>query len=263
MKRHLYIATVIFSFFAFQACDNKSQQEGVTETKPSTEVKDSVKVEEPVGSPTDVKADPGVYQIKTLKYGYDELANYIDPKTMETHYGKHYLAYVNNLNKALKEANITEADLVNLLKDDNAIANKAIRNNGGGLYNHMLYFDIMSPTPNQLDDKSELLKQINETFGSLDGLKAQLKDAATKQFGSGWAWLILKPDGTLAVTSTPNQDNPLMSVAEVQGIPILGIDVWEHAYYLKYKNLRADYVDAFFNVLDWKQVENYYKKAKK
>ena len=264
MKRHIYITTAIFSLFVLQSCDkNKANQNEVTEVTTSAEVVDTLKVKEPIGSPTDVKADPGIYQIKTLKYGYDELADYIDSKTMETHYGKHYLGYINNLNKALKEANITESNIEKLLKDDKALENKAIRNNGGGLYNHMLYFDIMSPTPEKLDEKGDLLKKINETFGSVEELKAQLKEAATKQFGSGWAWLIVKSDGTLAVTSTPNQDNPLMSVAEVQGTPILGIDVWEHAYYLKYKNLRADYVDAFFNVLDWKEVESNYKKAKK
>ena len=263
MKKHIYIAAILTAAFALQSCDNKNNKAADTNgSVDSVTVVDSANLTpEPIGSPTDVKADPGVYQIKPLKYGYDELASYIDATTMETHYGKHYLGYINNLNKALKEANISESNIEKLLKNDQAIADKAIRNNAGGLYNHMLYFDIMSPTPNQLDDKSDLLKKINETFGSIDELKAKLKEAATKQFGSGWAWLIVKEDGTLAVTSTANQDNPLMSVVEEKGTPILGIDVWEHAYYLKYKNLRADYVDAFFNVLDWKEVDNNYKKA--
>ena len=265
MKKHIYISTFIAGAFLLQSCDNSNKSSVDTSSNNDTiAVVDSLTVkEEPVGSPTDVKADPGIYQIKTLKYGYDELANYIDAKTMETHYSKHYLGYINNLNKALVEAGINEGDIVSLLKNDKAIEQKAIRNNAGGLYNHLLYFDIMSPTPTPLDEKGSLYAKINETFGSVDELKAKLKDAATKQFGSGWAWLIVKEDGSLAVTSTPNQDNPLMSVAEVKGSPILGIDVWEHAYYLKYKNLRADYVDAFFNVLDWKEVENNYKKVAK
>lgn len=264
MKKHIYIATFLASTFIIQSCNNKPNN--VVETDKivdSAIVVDSAKIKEKVGSPTNVKADPGIYQIKTLKYGYDELADYIDPTTMETHYSKHYLGYINNLNKALKEAGINESDIVKLLQDNKALGQTGVRNNAGGLYNHMLYFDIMSPTPQKLDENGDLLKKINETFGSVDGLKEQLKEAGTKQFGSGWAWLIVKEDGSLAVTSTPNQDNPLMSVAEVRGTPILGIDVWEHAYYLKYKNLRADYVDAFFNVLDWKEVEHNYKNIKK
>ena len=262
MRKHIYIAALFSGAFIFTSCDNKQTTTPTDKNNDTVVVQDTI-VKENIGSPTDVKADPGIYQIKPLKYGYDELSQYIDATTMETHYGKHYLGYINNLNIALKEANSTEANIEKLLKDGEALKNNAIRNNAGGLYNHLLYFDIMSPTPAQLDDKSALLGKINETFGSVDELKKQLKEAATKRFGSGWAWLIVKADGTLAVTSTPNQDNPLMPVAEVQGTPILGIDVWEHAYYLKYKNLRADYVDASFNVLDWKEVEANYNKAVK
>lgn len=263
MKKHIYIAALVGTTFAIASCNPKSSTTTTTTSNDSVAVKDSVTTSVVVGSPTDVKADPGIYQIKPLKYGYDELAQYIDATTMETHYSKHYLGYINNLNKALKESNITESNIEKLLKDGEALKNNAIRNNAGGYYNHLMYFDIMSPTPRQLDEKGTLAAKINESFGSLEELKKQLKDAATKRFGSGWAWLIVKADGTLAVTSTPNQDNPLMPVAEVQGTPILGIDVWEHAYYLKYKNLRADYVDAFFNVLDWGEVENNYKKISK
>lgn len=263
MKKHIYLAAILAGSFAFYSCDPKQNTTTDTNTVTDSIAIDTIAVEEKLGSPTDVKADPGIYQIKTLKYGYDELSQYIDAKTMETHYSKHYLGYINNLNIALKEANNSENSIDKLLKNPEAMANNAIRNNAGGYYNHMLYFDIMSPNPVQLDDKSALLGKINETFGSIDELKAQLKEAATKRFGSGWAWLIVKSDGTLAITSTANQDNPLMSIAEVQGTPILGIDVWEHAYYLKYKNLRADYIDAFFEVLDWKEVENNYKKTLK
>lgn len=263
MKKHIYIATILGTALFFQSCSNP--KDGATiessEAGADTIKVDTLFTEEKLGSPTDVKADPGIYQIKTLKYAYDELNQYIDAKTMETHFGKHYLGYINNLNTALKEANNSESNIVKLLKSEEAMQNNAIRNNAGGYYNHLLYFDIMSPNPSNLDEKSNLLAKINDTFGSQDELKAKLKEAATKRFGSGWAWLIVKEDGTLAVTSTPNQDNPLMSVVEEKGTPILGIDVWEHAYYLKYKNLRGDYVDSFFSVLDWKEVENNYNKV--
>ena len=265
MKKHIYIAALLTAAFGLQACDKTSKAADTTTTVDSIAAADSTNVvtEEPIGSPTDVKADPGTFQIKPLKYGYDELSTYIDATTMETHYSKHYLGYINNLNKALVDAGINKSNIVEILKDDKALAQAGVRNNAGGYYNHLLYFDLMSPNPEKLNDKGALQAKINETFGSVDELKAKLKEAATKQFGSGWAWLIVKADGTLAVTSTPNQDNPLMPVAEVQGTPILGIDVWEHAYYLKYKNLRADYVDAFFQVLDWKEVESNYNKVAK
>lgn len=264
MKKHISLAALIASALISQSCTPKQDVADANSSNESVAV-DSTTVAEKVevGSPTDVKADPGTFQIKPLKYGYEELSQYIDATTMETHYSKHYLGYINNLNKALEEAGVTKSSIVDILKDEKVLAQAGVRNNAGGYYNHLLYFDIMSPNPSQLNDKGSLYKKINETFGSVDELKAKLKEAATKQFGSGWAWLIVKADGTLAVTSTANQDNPLMPVVEVQGTPILGIDVWEHAYYLKYKNLRADYVDAFFNVLDWKEVESNYSKVAK
>ena len=250
--------SVIGVLFFAQSCDAK--KDAATTTTNETVIKDTVKSEEPVGNPTDVKADPGTFQIKPLKYGYDELNQYIDAKTMEIHYSKHYLGYINKLNAALKEANNKSNDIVDILKKMD-MKNGALRNNAGGYYNHMLYFDIMSPTP-QKAPTGELKAKIDATFGSVDELIKQLDDAGAKRFGSGWAWLVVKADGSLAVTSTANQDNPLMPGAEVAGTPILGIDVWEHAYYLKYQNKRDDYLKAFNNVLDWKQVEDNYKKAK-
>ena len=244
-------------FFA-QSCDAKKDAASTTTTE--TVKKDTVKAEEPIGNPTDVKADPGTFQIKPLKYGYDELKDYIDAKTMEVHYSKHYLGYINKLNAALKESNIKSNDIVQILKTLD-MKNGALRNNAGGYYNHMLYFDLMSPTP-QKEPTGDLKAKIDATFGSTAELIKQLDEAGSKRFGSGWAWLVVKADGTLAVTSTANQDNPLMPEAEVPGTPILGIDVWEHAYYLKYQNKRDDYLQAFNNVLDWKQVEENYKKAK-
>lgn len=223
-----------------------------TDTKPEKEV---------LGNPTDVKADPGTFQIKPLKYGYDEVNEYIDGRTMEVHFSKHYLGYINKLNTALKESGNTSNNIVDILKNLD-MNNSALRNNAGGYYNHLMYFDLISPNPTA-EPSAELLTKITTTFGSLDDLVKQLKEAGSKQFGSGWAWLIVKEDGSLAVTSTPNQDNPLMPGAKEPGTPILGVDVWEHAYYLKYQNKRDDYLTNFFKVLDWKQVDENYSKAMK
>lgn len=260
MKKAFLFVPLVGALLALQSCESKKEatQENVptevTETTPTTpEV-------EVTGSPTDVKADPGTFQIKPLKYGYDELSTYIDAKTMETHFSKHYLTYINNMNKALKEAGNKSSNIEDILRKMD-MNNGALRNNAGGYYNHLMYFDLMSPNP-QAEPTGELLARINETFGSIEQLKDLLSDAAAKRFGSGWAWLVVKEDGQLAVTSTPNQDNPLMPGAETPGKPILGIDVWEHAYYLKYQNKRADYVTAFFQVLDWKEVESNFNKAK-
>lgn len=244
-------------FFA-QSCEAK--KDNAKTTTEETVKTDTIHAEEPIGNPTDVKADPGTFQIKPLKYGYDELNEYIDAKTMEIHFSKHYLGYINKLNAALKESNNKSNDIVEILKSMD-MNNGALRNNAGGYYNHMLYFDIMSPSP-QKAPTGDLKAKIESTFGSTEELIKLLDEAGAKRFGSGWAWLVVKADGSLAVTSTANQDNPLMPGAEVAGTPILGIDVWEHAYYLKYQNKRDEYLKAFTNVLDWKQVEENYKKAK-
>lgn len=231
------------------SCESPKPSES-TDSNTSTEV---------VGNPADVSADVGTFQIKTLDYGYDAFPEYIDAKTMEIHYSKHYLGYINNLNKALNDAGNTSEDIVDILKNMD-MNNKALRNNAGGYYNHLLYFDLLSATP-QKEPTGELLEKINATFGSVDELISALKAAGAGQFGSGWSWLIVKKDGSLAVTATPNQDNPLMPGVGENGIPILGIDVWEHAYYLKYQNKRPEYLDNFFHVLDWKQVEANYAEA--
>lgn len=244
-------------FFA-QSCEAK--KDNAKTTTEETVKTDTIHAEEPIGNPTDVKADPGTFQIKPLKYGYDELNEYIDAKTMEIHFSKHYLGYINKLNAALKESNNKSNDIVEILKSMD-MNNGALRNNAGGYYNHMLYFDIMSPSP-QKAPTGDLKAKIESTFGSTEELIKLLDEAGAKRFGSGWAWLVVKADGSLAVTSTANQDNPLMPGAEVAGTPILGIDVWEHAYYLKYQNKRDEYLKAFTNVLDWKQGEENYKKAK-
>ncbi len=199
-----------------------------------------------------------------LTYDFKALEPHIDELTMVTHYTKHHAAYTNNLNAALeKDSALSGKSIEAILTDLSAIADEglrtAIRNNGGGFYNHNLYFGTLSP--NGGDPDGALLKQINADFGSIDALKEKATAAAIGRFGSGWAWVSTDASGKLMVSSSPNQDNPLM---EGKGlIPILGIDVWEHAYYLKYKNLRADYVKAFWNVVDWAAVNKLYDAARK
>lgn len=201
------------------------------------------------------------YTLDKLPYANDALVPHFDAETMEIHHDRHHQAYVDNLNKALEnneEAN--DLDLEGILKQVSKFS-PAVRNNGGGHYNHSLFWNILSATP-KVNPEGKLLEEINKTFGSVDQLKADLKNLGLGQFGSGWAWLLVKHNGTLAISSTANQDNPLMDTnINNQGYPILGVDVWEHAYYLNYQNKRADYLDAFWQVLDWAAVEENYKAA--
>ena len=199
-----------------------------------------------------------------LSYSFDALEPYIDTLTMETHYGKHHAAYTANLNKALEKIGNTEEDIVkvlaNLDKIEDAADRTAVRNNGGGYYNHNLYFSIMSPHAKKLPE-GELAIKIDKTFGSTEALIEKLSALAAGQFGSGWAWLSVTPDGELAASNSANQDNPIS--LGTGNMPILAIDVWEHAYYLQYKNVRAAYIKAFFEVLDWSKVEELYQAAVK
>lgn len=222
----------------------------------------TVKVESTdFGKPSDVTANDGAFKIKTLKHNYDAFSKYIDAKTMYVHFSKHYVGYLNNLNKAVEgkpQANMTIEQLLKTLDTSNAM----LRNNAGGYYNHNLYFELM--TPNSTGKPSgKLADAINRDFGSFENFKKQFSDAGAKQFGSGWVWLVTDSSGKLKVGSTANQDNPLMSGMSISGNPILAMDVWEHAYYLKYQNKRADYIEAFFNVIDWNVVSDYYEKAMK
>ena len=222
----------------------------------------TVKVESTdFGKPSDVTANDGAFKIKTLKHNYDAFSKYIDAKTMYVHFSKHYVGYLNNLNKAVEgksQANMTIEQLLKTLDTSNAM----LRNNAGGYYNHNLYFELM--TPNSTGKPSgKLADAINRDFGSFENFKKQFSDAGAKQFGSGWAWLVSDSSGKLKVGSTANQDNPLMPGMSISGNPILAMDVWEHAYYLKYQNKRADYIEAFFNVIDWNVVSDYYEKAMK
>jgi len=199
------------------------------------------------------------FELPALHYATDALEPHIDKTTMEIHHDKHHQAYVTNLNKALEgkpEANSSIEDIVKNISKYPA----AVRNNGGGHYNHSLFWNILGPNKGG-EPTGELAKAITTTFGSFADLKTKMQEAGATRFGSGWAWLSVGADKKLQVSSTPNQDNPLMDIAEVKGTPILGIDVWEHAYYLKYQNKRPDYLAAIWNVVNWDAVAELYKKA--
>jgi superoxide dismutase len=196
---------------------------------------------------------------KALPYSYGALEPYIDAQTMEIHFSKHHAAYVKNLNAAVVGTENEKLSVNEILAKVSSLSS-AIRNNAGGHFNHELFWSVLTPEKNT-KMSTDLEKAINETFGSLDVLKEKLNTAAASRFGSGWAWLVVTKEGKLVVSSTPNQDNPLMDVADVKGMPIFGIDVWEHAYYLKYQNKRADYLAALWNVVNWTEVSNRYKAA--
>jgi superoxide dismutase len=198
---------------------------------------------------------------KSLSYAYTDLEPFIDAQTMEIHYSKHHAAYIKNLKAAVVGTEAATMTLTEIFLNVSKLS-LAIRNNAGGHYNHELFWSLLTPIKNT-KPSADLEKAIMDTFGSMDALKEKINAAATSRFGSGWAWLSVDKDNRLFVSSTPNQDNPLMDVAETKGTPILGIDVWEHAYYLKYQNKRADYLTSIWNVINWNQVSENYKLATK
>ncbi len=200
------------------------------------------------------------FVLDPLPYANDALEPHFDALTMEIHHDRHHQAYVTNLNAAVAGTDLEGKSIEELMAGISK-APAPVRNNGGGHFNHTFFWNILAPNAGGLP-VGTLATAIDSTFGSLDNLKAEFKKAGIGRFGSGWAWLIVKADGSLAITSTPNQDNPLMDVAEVKGTPILGLDVWEHAYYLKFQNKRPDYIDTFWNLVDWKGAENRYKAVK-
>ncbi|HEV2288262.1 MAG TPA: superoxide dismutase [Candidatus Acidoferrales bacterium] len=204
---------------------------------------------------------PAPHQLPPLPYAFDALEPYIDAKTMEIHHDKHHGAYVTNLNKALEGnaelARLSVEELISRIDSVPEAIRTAVRNNGGGHANHSLFWKIMKKSGGG-EPKGELADAIKSSFGGFGDFKAKLNDAAMKRFGSGWSWLMMK-GGKLAIESTPNQDNPLMS----GGKPVMGVDVWEHAYYLKYQNRRADYLEAWWNTLNWEQIAENYAHAKK
>jgi Fe-Mn family superoxide dismutase len=202
------------------------------------------------------------HTLPNLPYALDALEPHIDARTMEIHHGKHHATYISKLNDAIKETALESKTLEDLISNISAVPEKiraAVRNNGGGHYNHSLFWTIMGPKGGG-QPQGELAEAISKDLGGFEKFKEQFSNAATTRFGSGWAWLCIS-NGKLCVCSTPNQDNPIMDIAECKGTPILGIDVWEHAYYLKYQNKRPDYITAFFNVINWDAVLQRYKTA--
>jgi Fe-Mn family superoxide dismutase len=206
-----------------------------------------------------VQAQNGPFVLPKLPYAYNALEPVIDAQTMEIHYSRHHAAYVKNLNNAVIGSKYESFALEDLMLKAGDCGN-AIRNNAGGVFNHSLYWDILSLN-SPFDPQSEIGKSVIQTFGSLDSLKTLLTKAGATRFGSGWAWLYLTPDKKLAVCSSPNQDNPIMNISPERGIPVLGIDVWEHAYYLKYQNKRGDYLAAILGAINWGAVNQKYMDA--
>ena len=201
----------------------------------------------------------GKFELPKLPYSYDALEPYIDARTMEIHYSKHHNGYVTKLNAAVEGTDLEGKSLEELFA--NVSAHPAgVRNNGGGVYNHTLFWNIMKKDGGGKPEGA-LADALNEAFGTFEDFKEKFSNAAATRFGSGWAWLIVQ-DGKLAVTSTPNQDNPLMDVSDTKGTPILGLDVWEHAYYLKYQNRRPEYIDNWWNVINWEEVASRFSSAK-
>ncbi len=200
------------------------------------------------------------FTLPALPYSFSSYEPFVDAQTMEIHHDKHHQAYVTNLNKAIAGTKLESLSLHQLLMDA-SFRSDVIRNNAGGHYNHSLFWEILAPTEKQTAIQTSFDAAVKAQFGSMDSLKKALTQAASTRFGSGWAWLIVTPDKKLMVTSTGNQDNPIMDVAKDRGIPVLGIDVWEHAYYLKYQNKRADYLGGIFNLIDWGIVSEKYNKA--
>ena len=200
------------------------------------------------------------FELPTLPYAHNALEPNIDVQTMEIHHGKHHQGYTNNLNNAIAGTDLEGKSIEDILTNLD-MSNGAVRNNGGGFFNHSLFWSVMNPS-NTGELSGELKTAIEAQFGSVDAFKDAFSKAGATQFGSGWAWLCVMPGGKVEVCSTPNQDNPLMPGVTCEGTPILGLDVWEHAYYLNYQNRRPDYINAFFNVINWNEVAKRYAAAK-
>lgn len=200
------------------------------------------------------------FELPKLKYAFDALEPHIDAKTMEVHHDKHHAGYTSKLNAAIEGTDNEGKTIENILKNLDK-SNSAVRNNGGGYYNHNLFWEIMSPDGGGKPE-GELAQAIDSAFGSFEAFKDEFSNAAATQFGSGWAWLCVQEGGKVEICSTPNQDNPLMPGVGCDGTPVLGLDVWEHAYYLKYQNKRPEYINEFFNVINWQEVSARYAQQK-
>lgn len=201
------------------------------------------------------------FQLPDLPYAFDALEPNIDARTMEIHHGKHHAGYTNNLNAAIADSPLADQSIEDILANVSQHS-MAVRNNGGGYFNHCLFWEVMSPNGGGNPDNLSVGAAIKDAFGSYDDFKKEFSAAAATRFGSGWAWLSLDGAGKLFISSTPNQDNPLMDVADKKGTPVLGLDVWEHAYYLNYQNRRPDYISSFFNVINWEEVNKRFEAGK-
>lgn len=201
------------------------------------------------------------FELPKLNYSFDALEPHIDARTMEIHHGKHHAGYTKKLNTAIQGTDLDGKTIENILINLD-MSQTAVRNNGGGYYNHSLFWDCMTPNADAMPPQSDLMDAINHAFGSFEGFKDQFSAAAATRFGSGWAWLCAHQGGAVEICSTANQDNPLMPGVGCGGTPILGLDVWEHAYYLNYQNRRPDYISAFFQVVDWEKVSNRFAQTK-
>lgn len=253
MKKYIFFIPNLLVILFLISCNNKKYTEVVEVPLPTAEEKLTI------GVPDDVKADEGSFQLEKLPYGYDALAPSVSPLTLETHYSKHYLTYTNNLNRALEGTELENESIENILSKLD-INNTELRNNAGGYYNHTLYWKSMAPNAGGAP-KDSVATAINRDFGTYENFVSAFKTEATTQFGSAWVWLVVDRSGILKITSTQNQDNPLMRNAVVSGTPILALDLWEHAYYMDYQYKRKNYIDGFFKVINWKKVNENYEAA--
>jgi len=254
MKTITFIPASLLFISVLISCNDKKMTEVVEVPLPTVQEKIQI------GDPNNVKADEGSFQMEKISFGYDALAPAISALGLESHYGKHYLYLTNTLNKAIVGTKFENVSIEDLLKTLD-INDPVIRNSAGGYYNHSLYFKCISPNAGG-EPKDTLAASINKDFGSFSNFKTKFKETASKQFGSGWVWLVVDKTGVLQLTTTQDQDNPLMPNVPVigfRGKPILGIDLWEHAYFLDYQYKKKNYIDAFFNVVNWEKVNENYK----
>jgi superoxide dismutase, Fe-Mn family len=253
MKKIYFLPASLLLLVFTLSCNNKKYTEVVEVPLPTAQEKIEI------GNPDDVKADDGAFLMEKLPYSYNALAPAVSALTMEMHYSKHYLTYTNNLNKALAGTDLENLSIEEVLAKLD-LNNDELRNNAGGYYNHSLYWKCMTPKSDVKEAKvvDSLSLAITRKYGSFDNFKTAFTLEASSQFGSAWTWLIVDKYGNLQITSTQNQDNPLMRNAVIPGTPILALDLWEHAYYLGYQYRRRSYIESFFDVINWKKVgENY------
>mgnify|MGYP006430312169 CR=1 FL=1 len=258
-------ATLISGSLFLNSCKSEEKTE-TEENKPDkTETREEIKTESKSEAllkiiallPENQWTHP--YELPELPYEYSALEPFIDAQTMETHHSKHHAGYTKKTNAAVESQSIEATPLAQSFAEIEKYPD-AMRNNGGGYYNHRLFWTFLTPGGSEFS--GEIAEAVKETFGNLKAFKKDFENAAATQFGSGWAWLVMKADGELVITQTPNQDNPLMATAEINGIPLLNIDVWEHAYYLKYKNKRGAYISNFWEAVNWESVNERYLAAK-